>query len=79
MALNDVYGRLKHLLETGTELLPDGTRRMTEALTHKELANQLGCSREMVTRQVNDLQEGGYLRAPRGGAMVLLKPLPPRW
>jgi CRP/FNR family cyclic AMP-dependent transcriptional regulator len=79
MALNDVYGRLKHLLETGTELHGDGTRRMTEAYTHKELANQLGCSREMVTRQLNDLQEGGYLRAPRGGVMVLLKPLPPRW
>ncbi len=79
MALNDVYGRLKHLLETGTERQPDGSRRMTEAFTHKELANQLGCSREMVTRQLNDLQEGGYLCAPRGGVMVLLKALPPRW
>lgn len=79
MALNDVYGRLKHLLETDTVPQPDGTRRMTEALTHQELANRLGCSREMVTRQVNDLQDGGWLRAPRSGAMVLLKPLPPRW
>lgn len=79
MALNDVYGRLKHLLESETVPHADGSRHMTEPLTHQELANRLGCSREMVTRQLNDLQQGGWLRAPRSGAMVLLKTLPPRW
>jgi CRP-like cAMP-binding protein len=39
----------------------------------------VGCSREMVTRQLNDLQEGGYIRTQRGGDIVLLKSLPPRW
>lgn len=79
MALNDVYGRLKHLLETETVPKADGSRQMPEALTHQELANRLGCSREMVTRQLNDLQDGGWIRAPRSGPMVLLKSLPPRW
>jgi CRP/FNR family cyclic AMP-dependent transcriptional regulator len=79
MALNDVYGRLKALLEGLAEPQPDGTRRIGEKLTHLELANRVGCSREMVTRQLNDLQQGGYLTARRGGELVLLKNLPPRW
>jgi CRP/FNR family cyclic AMP-dependent transcriptional regulator len=79
MALNDVYGRLKALLEDLGEGQADGTRRLREKLTHQELAHRVGCSREMVTRQLSDLQQGGYVSAPRGDALVLLKPLPPRW
>lgn len=78
MALNDVYGRLKHLLETTAVAQPDGTRRLAERVTHLELANRVGCSREMITRQLNDLQQGGYVSAGRG-ELVLLKALPPRW
>ena len=78
LALNDVYGRLKALLEAGAEELPDGRRRLSERLTHLELANRVGCSREMITRQLNDLQQGGYVSAGRG-ELVLLKALPPRW
>ena len=79
LALNDVYGRLKHLLESSAEPQPDGTRRIEEKLTHLELAHRVGCAREMVTRQLNDLQQGGYVSTKRGGDIVLLKPLPPRW
>jgi CRP/FNR family transcriptional regulator, cyclic AMP receptor protein len=79
MALNDVYGRLKALLEGSAELQPDGSRRLTEKLTHLELANRVGCSREMITRQLNDLQQGGYVGSEGRGMLVLLKPLPPRW
>ena len=78
MALNDVYGRLKQLLESSAQAQPDGTRRIAERLTHQELANRLGCSREMVTRQIKDLQDGQYL-SPTRGELVILKPLPPRW
>ena len=79
MALNDVYGRLKALLESLAEAQPDGTRRVTEKITHLELANRAGCSREMITRQLNDLQQGGYISTRRGGDLLLLKALPPRW
>ncbi|MCZ2292204.1 MAG: Crp/Fnr family transcriptional regulator [Burkholderiales bacterium] len=79
MALNDVYGRFKALLESLCEPQADGTRRLPERLTHQELANRVGCSREMITRQLSDLQQGGYVSAPRGGELLLLKPLPPRW
>lgn len=79
LALNDVYGRLKALLGELGQAQPDGTHRLPEKLTHQELANRVGCSREMVTRQLSDLQQGGYVSAARGQALVLLKPLPPRW
>ena len=79
MALNDVYGRLKLVLETSAELQPDGTRRLPEKITHQELANLVGCSREMITRQLKDLLKGGYIGFDDVGRLVLLKPLPPRW
>lgn len=79
MALNDVYGRLKLELETSAEPQPDGTRRLPEKITHQELANLVGCSREMITRQFKDLLKGGYIGFDEGGRLVLLKPLPPRW
>ena len=36
----------------------DGTRHITEPLTHQEMANRLGSSREMVSRLVKDLEGG---------------------
>jgi CRP/FNR family cyclic AMP-dependent transcriptional regulator len=67
------------LLEASAEPQPDGTRRLNERLTHLELANRVGCSREMITRQLNDLQQGGYVGLEGRGLLMLLKPLPPRW
>lgn len=78
MALNDVYGRLKHLLESSAQPQADGSLAVAEKLTHKELANRLGCSREMVTRLLKDLQDGRYV-ALVDGRLALQRPLPPRW
>ncbi len=77
MALNDVYGRLVLLLNSLAEARPDGTRGIAERLTQQEIANRLGCSREMVSRLMKDLEVGGYLRG--NGGITLLKPLPERW
>lgn len=71
-------GRLRALLEGLAAPAPDGPRRVVEALTHQELANRAGCSREMVTRQLRDLQQGGYVSVEQG-RITLLKELPPRW
>ena len=79
MALSDVYGRLKLLLESNAVPQPDGTRRLLAPMTHKELAHHVGCAREMITIQLADLRKGGYIDARRGAELVLLKPLPPRW
>ncbi|HYW90062.1 MAG TPA: Crp/Fnr family transcriptional regulator [Chloroflexota bacterium] len=78
LALNDVYGRLKHLLESGAVALPDGRLQFAEPITHKELASRLGCSREMVSRLLRDLERGGYL-AQQDHRLIVERRLPPRW
>ena len=78
LALNDVYGRLRALLQGVAHPQPDGTQRVVERLTHQEMANRLGCSREMVSRLMKDLERGGYLQV-QDSQFVLVKALPQRW
>ena len=78
LALNDVYGRLVLLLNGLATAQPDGRRRIDERLTHQDMANRLGCSREMVSRLMKDLEGGGYVRVA-GGFIELLRALPARW
>jgi len=73
LALNDVYGRLKALLETAT-LTTDEVQ-----LTHQAMAQRLGCSREMVSKLVKDLELGGYLMRVSNGRYRKLRALPARW
>ena len=78
LALNDVYGRLRLLL--GSLALPEaeGALPSVERLTHQEMANRIGCSREMVSRLMKDLERGGYVIA-ENGHYVLAKAMPHRW
>ncbi|MCV2371166.1 Crp/Fnr family transcriptional regulator [Roseateles oligotrophus] len=73
LALNDVYGRLRALLESssagGDDIL----------LTHQAMAHRLGCSREMVSKLVKDLEQGGYLTRVANGRYQRLRALPSRW
>ena len=78
LALNDAYGRLVLLLNSLARVQPDGTRVIGERLTHQEIANRLGCSREMVSRLMKDLEGGGYI-GELASHYRLLKPLPARW
>ena len=82
LALNDVYGRLVLLLNSLEKPhlaeAVDATARITERLTHQEMANRLGCSREMVSRLMKDLERGGYV-VIRAHAIQLLRALPARW
>ena len=78
LALNDVYGRLKALLETSAQAAADGCPRIARRPTHQDIAHRLGCSREMVSRVMKDLENGGYVRR-EGDALVLATPLPARW
>ena len=76
IALNDVYGRLKLLLEEATPVA--GGRALDPAPSHLEMARRLGCSREMVSRVLKDLERGGYVEVGRR-RLVLVKPLPAKW
>ncbi len=83
LALNDVYGRLRLLLLSTVQQEVAGEagqppQRITERLTHQEMSSRLGCSREMVSRLLKDLERGGYI-AQQQHRCVLLKPLPQRW
>lgn len=78
MALLDVYSRLRRVLESRAEPQADGTQAIVERLTHQALASEIGCSREMVSRLLKDLETGGYIAA-RERRLLLLQPLPARW
>jgi CRP/FNR family cyclic AMP-dependent transcriptional regulator len=78
MALNDVYGRLKALLESLAAPQPDGTLTIGERLTHQDIAQRIGCTREMVSRVMRDLEQGGHVHQERG-VISLRSALPARW
>jgi CRP/FNR family cyclic AMP-dependent transcriptional regulator len=77
LALMDVYGRVARLL---LELAEDGDGGMVipQRLTQQEIASRIGASREMVSRILKDLSEGGYLTQSRAGMVLHRKP-PARW
>ena len=79
LALYDVYGRLRRLLDSLAEP-PDenGLRPISERITHQAIASRVGSSREMVSRLMKDLERGGYVRNTRA-SVTLLKALPARW
>jgi CRP/FNR family transcriptional regulator, cyclic AMP receptor protein len=79
MALLDVYGRLVQLLESLATESAAGTRVIDARLTHGELSARIGCSREMVSRLMKDLTQGGYLSVTRGKTTLSRGYLPPRW
>jgi CRP/FNR family cyclic AMP-dependent transcriptional regulator len=78
LALLDVYGRLVRLLNAVAVQSADGVRTVEPRPTHSDLAGRIGASREMVSRLLKDLENGGYV-AVEGAALVLVKPLPPSW
>ncbi len=78
MALLDVYGRVTRLLDELAVARPDGTRVIEERLTHAAIASRVGCSREMVSRLLKDLETGGYLSTQQR-QQIIMRPLPSRW
>jgi CRP/FNR family cyclic AMP-dependent transcriptional regulator len=76
LTMDDVYGRVvKLLLARAVET--DG-KPVSERLTHAEIGQRVGATREMVGRVLRDLARGGYIRAERGRMTILRKP-PRRW
>ena len=78
IALNDVYGRLKALLEEISVPDADGRRVAEPAPSHLEISQRLGCSREMISRVMKDLERGEYVEVGRR-RVVLLRELPAKW
>lgn len=78
LAFIDVYGRLTNCLMDMTKPQQDGTHRIEERITHQEIASRVGCSREMVSRILKDLENGGYVRMQER-RIVLVRKLPQHW
>jgi CRP/FNR family cyclic AMP-dependent transcriptional regulator len=76
MALLSVYGRIAKVLTEHAE--EENGRLITAALTQQQIADRVGCSREMVSRIVGDLKTGGYI-STEGKRFVLERKLPERW
>jgi CRP/FNR family transcriptional regulator, cyclic AMP receptor protein len=77
LALLDVYGRVARLLLDNA--VEEGGRLVVgERLTQQEIARRVSASREMVSRIVTDLREGGYI-GMEDDRMVIYRPLPKRW
>ncbi len=77
LAFCDVYTRLSKRLHELAEVEND-VLVIREKISHQELANQVGSSREMVSKIMKDLANGGYLSV-KGKIIHILKPLPAGW
>jgi len=76
LALLDVYGRIAqvlHSLATETQ----GKLQVTHRLTHQEIANRVGASREMVSKILKELSLGGYIEYE--GKNIIIHKLPSRF
>ena len=77
LALMDVYGRVARLLVNYAK--PKGDKLfIEEKLTHQEIANMTGSSREMVSRIFKDLLTGEYISI-ENRHITINKSLPYSW
>jgi len=77
LALLDVYGRVARLL-LDLAVKRDGRLAIAEQLTHQDIADRVGASREMISRILKDLTTGGYI-AIEGRRITINKQPPRRW
>jgi len=77
---SDAYSRLSALLlrtEADMDELQGQVRRLP--MTHAQMAQQIGCSREMVSRIMKELISGGYVVREPDKVYRVRKRLPERW
>ena len=78
VGLLDIYGRMGHLFDYMGVVQDDGSRLLHGRFTQQDLANHIGCSREMVSKLLKDLRQGGYVEVS-GGRLRQLKAFPAKW
>lgn len=76
-AFLDVFGRLVRTLYALASD-KDGQLVIDHKITQQELANRIGASREMVSRIMNDLVEGGYIKVD-GKRILICRKIPSSW
>jgi len=76
LALLDVYGRIAQVLHS-LAVETQGKLQVTTRLTHQEIANRVGASREMVSKILKELSLGGYIEYE--GKNIIIHKLPSRF
>jgi len=77
LALLDVYGRVSRVLEN-LAVSHEEKFVIKQRLTHQEIANMTGASREMVSRIIRDLVKGGYIQV-KDKIITIHRKLPHDW
>lgn len=78
LALKDVYGRVVKVLMELSEEGENGIRVIPRRMTHQEISDMVGASREMVSRILRELNVGGYTSVVKQRIHINRK-LPARW
>ncbi len=78
LALSDVYGRVARTLLKMARERDDGQWVIEQRLTHQDIADMVGASREMVSRIMKDLAKGGYIQTQKK-IITICHRLPPGW
>lgn len=78
LALMDVYGRVARLFTSLAKQNSDQTSIIEEKLTHQDIANMVGSSREMISRVMKELSNGGYISVDKK-IIVINGKLPYAW
>ena len=77
---SDAYSRLSALLQAQSEGSVDPHGQMRQLpMTHAQIAQHIGCSREMVSRILKELVTGGYVVREPDRVYRVCKRLPERW
>lgn len=76
LGLRGVYGRVASLLQQ--RATDEAGKRITCKMTQQDIANEVGSSREMVSRIFKDLKAGGYISV-EGGRITIMTKLPAKW
>ena len=77
LGLLDVYGRVARTLNQFAKS-QEGKMVIEEKLTHQEIANMIGSSREMVSLILKELSNGGYITIDKK-LITINKKLPYSW
>ena len=79
IALLDVYGRIVRFIDRNSIKNSEGKLTMV-GFTHQELANNVGSSREMVSRIISGLKKGQYIStSAENHGITVERKLPSGW
>jgi CRP/FNR family transcriptional regulator, cyclic AMP receptor protein len=78
VALSNVYGRLVKFLADLANSQDDPFDFFEKKISHQQIASHVGCSREMVSRLLKDLEKGGYI-VTHAKRIRIEKPFPRNW